>query len=376
MKQSCFYFILLSFCIVVCRCNTSTKTSSDIYVDLDLEDKVSFYDIFSKIEVVPLETNEESLIGTINKLVHYDSNYYLLDTKQNCVWIFNEEGKIVKNIKSVGRGPEEYSYVYDFVINKYNHTIELLDCFGKLVIFNLDGTHKESIRLPHPPAAYHKLALLNQDTILFFTNSERENTNQLWVYSRSSNKMIKEFFDESHTAMSNMLPLYPWNDKVYFSLPLENTIYQIQNSQAIPAYTWDFGKYNYKLQSKDIPQDKKEKMKFYMAFGNSSQMSYAHILNLQNEQYLYCFLRHFGKNKHIFYDKKTKSSRLFGKTKEDISLNPYSMDQEMMIGIENFNSETYKQIIEANILDKKNQEQLSLITEDSNPIVVKYLFKR
>lgn len=376
LKKLCVFFISLGIFLLIYRCNKNSHTSSDLYINLDSRNEVSIFDIFSKIEIIPLETNDTCLIGDIDKLILHDSLFYLLDTKQNSVSIFNQEGKFIQNIKRIGRGPGEYLYVYDFTINEYDHTIELLDPFGKLIIFNLDGTHKESIRLPHPPAAYHKFFLLNQDSILFFTNSNDINENLLYAYSRSSNKIIKEFYKDSHTDVMNRLPIFSWNNIVYLTLPMENTIFQIENLQTTPAYIWDFGKYNYKYQIKDVPKDHKEKAKFYEAIGASYPMSYMHIRNLQNEQYLYCSLSHFFEYKHIFYDKKTKTSCVFMKTTENISLvPPYFMNNEMMIGVEYPNSETYKQLLEAKIIKPNDQNPISSVVEDSNPVLVKYTFK-
>lgn len=369
------FLILLGLFFPIYRCNTSNNQSSDIYVDLDSKEEVSIFDIFSKIEIIPLETSDTCLIGSIDKLILYDSKYYLLDTKQNCVSIFSQDGKFIQNIKRVGRGPGEYLYVYDFSINEYDHTLELLDCFGKLVIFNLDGIYKESFYLPHPPAAYHNFILLNRDTTLFFTNSDDTNENLLWAYSRSSHKIIKEFHKDSHSNLGHRLPLFTWKDSILFSISIDNTIFKIEGLQEALAYTWDFGKYNYKFPIKDIPKGNVEKSKFYQAFGTSSQNSYYHILNLQNEQYLYCLLSHFEEYKHIFHDKKTKKNHVFRKTKENISLNPYFMNEKMIIGIEHPDSETYKQLLEAKIIAPNNQNSISSVVEDSNPVLVKYTFK-
>lgn len=78
-----FMFILsLSSCVfLLSGCKTeNTEKSYTIYVDIDKENKVSFSDIFAKIELIPLETNEQSLIKNIMKVVAYDGNYYILDT--------------------------------------------------------------------------------------------------------------------------------------------------------------------------------------------------------------------------------------------------------------------------------------------------------
>lgn len=364
----CVITIILITLSSIYKCSPSPNTSS-IYVNLDLEKQVSVFDIFSKINIIPLETSETCLIGNIDKLIKHDSTIYLLDTKQNCVLAFNHKGKLKFKIQKIGRGPGEYLYAYDFTINKYNHTIELLDCFGKLLVFNLDGTYKTTISLPHPPSAYHKFALLNQDSILFFTNSDRPNDCLLWLYSRSSGKIIKEFYDNSHYNMVNIMPLFSCNDTTYFSLPLENTVYKIQNSKAVPAYSWDFGKYNYHLQDQVIPQEDRKKNKFYNMLGTSSQMSYVHILNLQNTEYLYCLLSHFKQNKHIFYNKKSKSYYIFKKTKENIDIKTYYMDQNVLIGVEYPDSDSFKQLLKTT-----NRTNLSSISEDANPILVEYIF--
>lgn len=375
LKNIFMFLILLSVCISIYRCNTIQPTTSSIYVDIDSKEKVSFFDVFSKIEITPFETNDTCLVGSVDKLILRDSIYYLLDKKQNSIFIFNQDGKFIQNIKRVGRGLGEYLYVYDFVINEYNHTLELLDPFGKLIILNLDGSYKASVNLPHPPLAYHKLTLLNQDTILFFNSDNDVNANLIWAYSRASGKIIKEFYKDSQSDFVKKLPLYSWNNIVYLSMPLENTIFKIENLEAIPVYSWDFGKYNYKFQTKDIPKENEEKAKFYEAVGTSFPITYTHVLNLQNDQYLYCFIIHFDQRKHIFYDKKTKKSWVLGNTKEPVSLNPYSMDNETMLGIEYPDSETYKQMIEANIIDSNNRTQISSVVEDSNPVIVKYTFK-
>lgn len=367
-----------SLCVIIIilfsiyKCSPSTNTSS-IYVDLDSDNQVSIFDIFSKINIIPLETNDACLIGNINKLIKYDSTIFILDSKQNIVLAFNHKGKFKYKIQRIGRGPGEYLYAYDFIINKYNHSIELLDCFGKLLIFNLDGTYKMTISLPHPPSAYHKFTLLNQDSILFFTNSNRPNDCLLWLYSRSSGKIIKQFYDSSHSDIVNMLPLFSYNDTTYFSLPLENTIYKVQKAKATPSYTWDFGKYNYHLQHKVIPQEEREKIKFYSMLGNSPQMSYIHILNMQNREYLYCLLSHYKQNKHIFYNKQSKLYHIFTKTKENIDLKTYYMDQNVMIGVELPNSDSYKQLLKTRETNTKN-DSLSFISEDANPIIVEFLF--
>ena len=52
------------------------------------ETKTSLFDIFEKIEIVPLETNNESLIKQISKVRHYANYFYVLDNTQGALFFF------------------------------------------------------------------------------------------------------------------------------------------------------------------------------------------------------------------------------------------------------------------------------------------------
>jgi hypothetical protein len=70
-----FIFFLSSFVFLLGSCKTeNTEKSYTIHADIEKENKVSFSDIFAKIELIPLETNEQSLIKNITKVVVHDNN--------------------------------------------------------------------------------------------------------------------------------------------------------------------------------------------------------------------------------------------------------------------------------------------------------------
>jgi hypothetical protein len=61
-------------CIVISilyGCNTADRKANEkavtIVADIDKQDKVSICDIFEKVEIVPLETTDSSLIKSIRK---------------------------------------------------------------------------------------------------------------------------------------------------------------------------------------------------------------------------------------------------------------------------------------------------------------------
>ncbi len=101
----------------------NVKTDSAITVDLNPflgEKHFNFGSLVSKVEIVTLETNEESLVGGIYKIVVTDSHIYIMDrfNGQGLI-IFDRNGKYVKRL-SHGQGPGELYRLYDFSYDKEN----------------------------------------------------------------------------------------------------------------------------------------------------------------------------------------------------------------------------------------------------------------
>ncbi len=89
--------------------------------------KLSSY--FSSLEFIPLETNNEALLGRINKLHVYNDTLFILDkTGSKGVFMFNRrDGSFLGRIGSIGSGPGEYSSLEDFTIDIENRRLYLLD---------------------------------------------------------------------------------------------------------------------------------------------------------------------------------------------------------------------------------------------------------
>ncbi|RGX76572.1 6-bladed beta-propeller, partial [Bacteroides fragilis] len=76
--------------LAACR-RSSTITPRDVKgiktVNIDKNNVVSIYDIFSKVEIIPLEMTEESALGyPLRKILVNDGNYYVLDYTQNTIF--------------------------------------------------------------------------------------------------------------------------------------------------------------------------------------------------------------------------------------------------------------------------------------------------
>jgi len=93
----------------------------------------------ARYDVVPLETNVESLISQIGRISIYGNNFYVLDRSSGSVLIFDEQGKFLKKISHIGRGPGEYTSLTDFGIDTKNNNIVLYcDRPKKIIVYALE----------------------------------------------------------------------------------------------------------------------------------------------------------------------------------------------------------------------------------------------
>ena len=132
---------LIILSIIVCACFSNTKDLPDnieiipVEVSKVSKDASSFLE---KIEIVPLETNDSSLLFRCNKII-YDSNMdmYYIYTSDQIIYTFSGTGKYIADSKKMkGQGPEEYIMVVDINLNPYLKGIDMLNPYGTIFTYS------------------------------------------------------------------------------------------------------------------------------------------------------------------------------------------------------------------------------------------------
>ena len=328
------YILLI---VLITSCNKTIDISHKIlYSDLDHYQSIPTEKLFSKIEIIPLETNEQSLIQRISKVIEYNSYLYILDSRQKAILIFDKTGKFISKIHTVGRAPSEYSLLYDIAINTYSKTLDALDPMGKIITYDLKGNYISSIYLPHPPMAYHLISILNEDSILLHTEPYITTDYTFRIFSRKADSITKQFNKQQEfIAWNTKGPLQIYKDTLYYSQAIHNEVYQIINDSLYHAYSWNFGKYSYDINQMQLPDltDPTKQMKFYKEVMYSSKIPYTFSFNGQNDQYYYCSIFMREKMVHVFHNKMSKRDIVFSTMEGNIGIFPLSIDNEKIIGI-------------------------------------------
>lgn len=125
---------------------------NDIPYNIDIKknfkniETVNLSKIGKELSYLPLETSPQCLIQNIDKILFSKSFIFVNDTR-NRLLQFDRNGKFLRQIGSMGRGPEEYLYVYDFCINEDTNEIYIFSLDDKMLIFSFEGKYKKTIKL-------------------------------------------------------------------------------------------------------------------------------------------------------------------------------------------------------------------------------------
>ena len=73
------YFFISLLCMLLLSCNKQNSKTEQKILQVELSPKdLAASTLFKKIEVIPLETNEQCLLKTIGRVVEdFDNKYYL-----------------------------------------------------------------------------------------------------------------------------------------------------------------------------------------------------------------------------------------------------------------------------------------------------------
>ena len=134
----------------------STKQKDDLFtISVESADKSTLFlsDISEDIEAIELELTDNSLLSPLVKKVCYTEEYIIVGgiTEKN-IWLFNRNGKFIRQIGSIGQGPGECYRFSGFTIDAKNKQIIIVSN-SKYVCYDFKGKFiKESTLIDFSPS--------------------------------------------------------------------------------------------------------------------------------------------------------------------------------------------------------------------------------
>jgi hypothetical protein len=351
--------------------------NAQIVIPLDKPQQPSLTDYFKQIEIIPLETGNEVLIGRLSKLVHYQGRYYTFDRQQYIVHVFDESGKFIFKIDNRGQGPGQYITLEDMIINPFTGYIELLAAYGLIYRYDMSGKYRETLRIQSDEIkAVHSFVALDRDTYVFYGAHQPL---KVIGFDASSGKVIFQAFEEqkafNHFSDANQKPFFSCHGDVYFSRYFNAGIFRIGKDGISLAYRWDFGNLQYDSEKMKISSTMVENPEKTFREINS-KCPYWMLGQGQNNRYMIACVKLKDEYVNLIYDKSMQTCTFIDRFAESVLLYPYIVTNEYVLNycnageLEQYVTESMCDEYNRNILEKQRS------TIGGNPIIIKYTFNK
>lgn len=258
-KLKCLLF--LYFCLASC---SDKKVASDFPI-IDVIGSIGNYkkvycsDLFSSVELIPLETSDEclldvpilSLSGVIMNddiiLVRYTyfGNFFL------CT--FDHTGKYLNRIGQKGQGPGDFQLISTIAFNKENRSIYVWNGSMNILEYGYNGKLIRSISIPKVEGEiFDEHAYTGNGLFVGHLSYTGKNKYSYCIYDRNGGIVTcfpnHIFFDRPRAGWSSFdqaLELTRVNEQLYLKDYLNDTVFCLVNSTIQPAFVFDMGNYSY-----------------------------------------------------------------------------------------------------------------------------------
>lgn len=380
--------------IIACSCSLiNKKVDTDIErIPVDLQnvtqDASSFID---KIEIIPLETNDSSLIGNYKKLM-YDKEHdvYAIYDRHQIIYTFSGDGSFIANSRKMkGKGPKEYYMVLDVKFNPYLNGIDFLNPYGVIYTYslNFDLISKRKIS---SKIVLNSLMALDANNYIFtypsiWTNQEvlfanletQEMHNASYKGTISSgNSMDKECF-------------YKEGEQFYF-VPngINYYFYRIDDieKKLVPIMYLDFGDFEIKEDglpgrasgkrsdsNQDISNYSKQIQERYSFLRESNYI--IPLVKYFNDDFVYVFFMQNSRNPGSFiFNRKKKNSILLKNGMPFDMQFCFAITDNILLAI--CEPDELMGYVDSNLMSIKEIQKMEQLKEDDNPVIIKYYLKK
>lgn len=157
--------LICTVCLLLCGCKKDAVSTGALLKLAEVRSvpagKWSTH--IESLQFIPLETNEQSLIGRINKIGYLDDVIYVLSDYKK-LSAFRADGSYLRNYGAIGNGPGELESFMDFDVDQEN--VYIIG-YNKVSTFSKDGTFQKETNLKAIPSAIKK----TKDGMLFYLST-------------------------------------------------------------------------------------------------------------------------------------------------------------------------------------------------------------
>lgn len=369
LKNICFVvFIVLAF---------SCKENTQYQFDKEDFSAISFKDVFSKIEVIPLETNSESMIYLSNQVIFHEDKFYVSDRYYPHIIVFDENGKFIRTIGAKGEGPGELIDIRAFTINKATGYLELCgNANSTVMVYDTTGVYIKEKSLPNSVGSVERIHAINDDLLIL--TSPWSPGDPVRVVSTKTKEIITTlptYLEGAYyNAFNIVMPFVEFNDSILFTDIYNSSVYlyDVDKNKFELYKTFDFKDFNF--DKKILPKP-----------NEWINMPYESCLEVMDEvvKYVSSLDRYLETSKYWLYlkdmtniilkNKITGEMTLFNGIKDDIQIITNRMNDDFIYGI--MSAERILNFVNEDMIGSSAYSVVKNLSENDNPVIIKYYFK-
>lgn len=297
-----FVIAILLFSVIIWGCNSRTELKdANTIIEIDptaARERINISEFADSVKYIKLQTDQNCIIGDIAQLIIKKRYIYVCDVSQMIIFVFDKNGDYVAKLDKRGKGPEEYSGFAGLFVDDNEEYIEVFTRSGELLKYsNITFDFIEKTPLEHISSNY---SLKVNDTYYFAAQQNPNLINEKQTNADiiiAKNGKIKTLFEkkidtnnETYVPHESGLILND-NNELFTSVLYSNTFYKIQDLEAIPILTVDFGDYTIdeSLRTKSVQEQKHFR-------NNTVGKAFMLVLTMNNSQIM-TFYYGFSKKK-------------------------------------------------------------------------------
>ena len=98
-----------------------------------------------KLEIVPLEMTDESVLSDITEMQVTDHNIWIDHGREFYIYRFSRMGKFLNRIGSIGQGPGEYVNYLTFLVDEDKKEVYIFSTNNGVLVYDFEGGFKKQI---------------------------------------------------------------------------------------------------------------------------------------------------------------------------------------------------------------------------------------
>ena len=367
-------YLIGALALTLCACSGQPKEENGVIkVDIENAQPLKLTDFVKRITLVPLETNENSLIKNIKKLVMQDGKVYIQNDRQD-VLVFDENGKfLLSTAKRRGQGPEDYIMLFSMDVTDDG----LISIYDGLLIreYDLDLNLLSSYfpRLPesiHSAQEMRQHIKLNKDTYLL---RDYQYTS---IYSVSRDSVLEIRHELYHpysiVAGVNSLRFLKQDEEIFFSPTfICDTLYQVnrENGRISPTVIYDAGDKDINLD--DIADGMEASYYFEYMFKTDKSFLYDKV-HLPNADF--CYWANVSQNTGgVAYRSKDGKVTTYINSDNTAFPVPHAVYQGKLVYA--CMPEDVEKYMDSDLVDAESKERIKNLKEDDNQVLIVYELK-